>query len=699
MAYAAHLNVGVRVHADGCLHTVVAKRADTVKLRDGDGVVQEAAVGDLVARPDFRVLGGSVPPEVSEAALLRAFPPDEVERAGELIEHLLEMRTGYRSGTSSAPRADEPRAAYDCEQVSEPDRVRAKSDELGALGMSGVAPGTLRNLWTAYQRDGLLGLLDGRRMANGRELAAMDARTLLAAEALATEMSSKSDISIKNFCRQVRVRLEEAHGVGVVDVPPETTFRRRMREFGRLYGLFSKHAKRRQQDGLRPTDSYYRCHPQRPSEFVGIDATPLNLFAIDDETLEVVRVEMLWAFDVFDASAVGVRLTPAGTSRVDAALLLRDIVMPKVMRPDWPAEAAWSYRGVPDNIVVDICEQWGLQGPPAGIPFVHPETVIADNAWAYGSLAFREGCRKLGITIHMARPARPTDKAHIERFVGLVQQDFIQNLPGYTGHDILSRGRHPERDAFYFLSELEAMLWEWVACVYQRRPHDGCRLGPACKLKLSPNDMVELGFARAGFPRVPAHPDLYYDLLPVQPAAIGHAGIAAFGLDYDGDALHPYRGLPSGIGGRMEDKWPFAYDPRDATRVYFRDPATAIWHEIPCVNLRIAGSFGQATLELVKRKVRERGGIAGTQAYDELIEAEMRAMLRRRSENSTELGERRAFRRAAIAESGKRRDHETAPVAVIAEPHDGVGEDHLLGQVIEQGWSVPDTALQNWGDE
>lgn len=699
MAYAQRLKTGVQVHVDGRVQTVVAHRADEVRLRDADGVIEQALIGELVARPDFRILGGRPPGDASDAAVLACYPDDEVQRAMELVEHLLEMRTGYRSGTAAAARAGEPRPAYDCELTSEAGRVRAKSEELRGMGMSGVAPGTLRNLWTAYQRDGLVGLLDGRRLRSGQELTELDFRLLAAADALAEELAPKSDISIKNFCRQVLIRVEAEHGQGTVPVPAEATFRKRMRELGDLHGgLFSKKAKHRQQDALRPERSYYRCRPERPGEFVAIDATPLNLFAVDDETLEVVRVEMLWALDIFDASAVGLRLTPANTSRLDASLLLRDIVMPKVMGADWPAEAAWRYRGVPENIVVDLCGQWGLQGPPAGIPFVAPETVITDNAWAYGSLAFREACRKLGITIHPARPARPTDKAHIERFVGLVQHDFIANLPGYTGPDILSRGRRAEADAFYFLSELEAMLLEWVACVYQRRPHDGCRLGPACKLKLCPNDLVELGFARAGFPRVPAHPDLYYDLLPVQPATIGHAGIAAFGLDYDDPCLEPYRGQPSGLGGRMEDKWPFAYDPRDATRVYFRDPATAVWHEVPAINVRSAGSFGHATLEFVKRTARERGGIPGTRAYDELIEAEMRALLARRAAGRDDIAERRALRRAAIAERGRARDEQTAPAPARA-THDGVGEDRLAGHVVEHGWSVSDAALEDWGED
>ena len=65
------------------------------------------------------------------------------------------------------------------------------------------------------------------------------------------------------------------------------------------------------------------------------------------------------------------------------------------------------------------------------------------------------------------------DKGPVERFFRTVRQKFLQELPGYKGPDVYSRGVAPEQDAFFFIDELEAHLREWIADYYHNKPHGG----------------------------------------------------------------------------------------------------------------------------------------------------------------------------------------------------------------------------------
>ena len=62
---------------------------------------------------------------------------------------------------------------------------------------------------------------------------------------------------------------------------------------------------------------------------------------------------------------------------------------------------------------------------------------------------------------------------------------------------------------------------------------------------------------------------------------IRHDGIEFHDLTYDSPALDDYRVLPSGYFHDGDRKAPFYYDPRDVSRLWFRDPHTQQIHEIP----------------------------------------------------------------------------------------------------------------------
>ena len=80
-----------------------------------------------------------------------------------------------------------------------------------------------------------------------------------------------------------------------------------------------------------------------------------------------------------------------------------------------------------------------------------------------------------------------------------MRERLLESLPGYTGPNVLARGKDIEADAVYFTHELEAIIGRWIAVDYQRRPHDGLRVPEVPHLTLSPNEAYEEAVARAGF--------------------------------------------------------------------------------------------------------------------------------------------------------------------------------------------------------
>ena len=80
-----------------------------------------------------------------------------------------------------------------------------------------------------------------------------------------------------------------------------------------------------------------------------------------------------------------------------------------------------------------------------------------------------------------------------------MRERLLESLPGYTGPNVLARGKDIEADTVYCTHELEAIIGRWIAVDYQRRPHDGLRVPEVPHLTLSPNEAYEEAVARAGF--------------------------------------------------------------------------------------------------------------------------------------------------------------------------------------------------------
>jgi transposase InsO family protein len=363
-------------------------------------------------------------------------------------------------------------------------------------------------------------------------------------------------------------------GAGVVPRPSQATAYRHLTRLAKGTNAVRGSAKGRRSNADRPKGVYGRLRATRPGEYVILDTQSLDVFAMEPVTCRWLPAQLTVAQDLFTRCIIGLRVTPVSTKAVDVAGVLHQCVLPQALPEMLAEQGRWPYHGLPEQVV--FTED---QPAPAG-PVYAPETLVVDHGKAFLSAHVISVCTRLGISIQPAQPRKPTDKPTVERFFKTLREALIQYLPAYKGPDVYSRGEAIEDAAFFYLHELEDVIREWVALVYHRCKHDGLKVPEWPHLDLSPNDMYEIGPARAGMLRIPATADLAYDFLDTAPRTIQHYGVEVGGLRYNGPGLDPYRNARSPYGGTLDGKWPIRVNPDDVRHAWFQDPADHRWHRL-----------------------------------------------------------------------------------------------------------------------
>jgi putative transposase len=394
------LSVGGRLMIDGEAITVTAVHGADVRGFTGRGqpvrFVLTRAEPEPIQTSNQEWRFGSV---LLDAG---ALSDKQLREAAELLAHLNEASFGYRSGDPGRPAPGEPRERFDPGRTTLRDRLEAKASELGC------SLETLRRRRRMVQRRGLVGLVDGRhsRSVTG---AGVDAQLRDAIIAEARELENASDVRKMQFRARVASRLARESGEPLALPSTRQTFNRIVDEVLASTGLFRLPAKSRRSAQAAPSEMFGSLLAERPGEYVAIDTTSLDVFAIDPFTFQWVGLDLTAAIDVCTRSILAFRLTPFSTQGVDLALLLSDLLSPTPMDGRWPADVPYPYCGVPENVVLRAFEL------PAGTPLaprptVRPGTVVIDRGRNYQSVAFMGACEHLRINVQSARPYRGSDK-------------------------------------------------------------------------------------------------------------------------------------------------------------------------------------------------------------------------------------------------------------------------------------------------
>jgi transposase InsO family protein len=588
----AVITTGTRLAWDGEIWTVTGMEAGRLVLRSARGKSVLADTAAVLAGPSTRLPGtGDEPGPAALGPLLDSLTGAERGELAVRLGHVRELLTGYASGTPAVPGPGEPRPEYG-PALPLAARYQAKSAELG------VSVRTLER-WVAALRDsGPAGIADGRSQRGADPLGGADERWLAMCRLVLAEHTGASRPTKELVLRRVSARLAAEHGEGTVREPGRRRAHAVLAELSRGTNAFTGSTRAKRSIAARPQGVYGRLRPARPGEYLLLDTTPLDVFAMEPVTLRWMRCELTIAMDLYSRAITGLRLSPVSTKSVDAALVLFEALRPGSRQHT--SGGLLPYAGLPDLVVAG--------DGTAGLAGVAAETVVVDHGKVYLSDHLLSVCQRLGISVQPARPYTPTDKAAVERFFRTLSEGLLAALPGYKGSDVYSRGADPEGCAYFFTNELEQVVREWIDRIYHRRPHAGLAEPQVPGLELSPAEMLAHGMARAGRLKIPAHPGMVFDFLPVAWRTVQHYGVEVGGLRYNGPALTRYRNKTSPFTGAHAGKWPVRYDTDDVSRIYFQDPADNAWHELAWEHAQeVAVPFSAEALAYSRRLVLAEG--------------------------------------------------------------------------------------------
>jgi transposase InsO family protein len=552
---------------------------------------------------------------------------------GERAAHVREITTGYRSGSAEMAEPGEPRPQYRSDVPLEA-RYKAKAAEVGRDKR------TIERWVAAYRDHGEAGLTTAsQRNPDG----SADSRWIATASEIMIDHADQSRPNRKSIFRQTEARLALKYGPGVVPIPARATCYRLIKKLNKRIPTFDGGSRRRNRDVIAQEERVFgTLVPTRPGEYVVMDTNCLDVFALDPITLKWVTVEATVAMDVYTRCIVGIRLAPT-TKSLEVAATLFQTFRPNPAPADWPTEAVWPEHGIPRAVFPDVD---GLQGNNGTCnPSIYPDTIVIDHGRQYKSSHITSVCQRMGISIQPARLRTATDKGMLERFFLTLRLGLLQELPGYKGPDVYSRGLAPESEAFYYIDELEALIRKWIAVVYHNEPHRSLFDPDLDSYLLTPAQMFEHGIAKAGYIEAPRDPDLAFEFLQPIRRRINREGVRFKGRIYNGPALEGLRGLDSGYRGKANGKWFFHVNPDDVLRIYFRNPdtrkwCTLMWKHAPFTDLPMS----EDAVKLARKWAMARGG--STKPEDALA-----ALL---DERNVELGRTVAERRVALRLSRER---------------------------------------------
>ncbi|MFF7006453.1 hypothetical protein ACFY9Y_08035 [Streptomyces fimicarius] len=164
---------------------------------------------------------------VPPAARIAEFPKKAAEQARWWEGHILEVLHGL---PPDVPHGAVPRPEFDPRQRCLAERERAKAAELSAAGHRMTASG-IKQRRQRYQRDGLIGLADGRsakRLPDFSQISPLVVEAMKQAFAETADASSRTHRFIIWRTKEVLASGEEADGI---ELPAERTL---YRQFDKL---------------------------------------------------------------------------------------------------------------------------------------------------------------------------------------------------------------------------------------------------------------------------------------------------------------------------------------------------------------------------------------------------------------------------------------------------------------------------------
>lgn len=291
----------------------------------------------------------------------------------------------------------------------------------------GVSTRTVHRKLKSFRESGANGLVSGN-VTRRREFRTDQRWTEIAREVVGEQVRQTTS-SGKNVMWEIDLRFRQECG-DEAELPSRATRYRRLKDIAKGAGTFGA-TKHRVSRAEAPKTAHGQMDITRLGQLVVLDSHRIDILVVVPGTRlhkdVVTRVELAAAMDYCSKTIVGIVTSP-NNNRVDVGNVIMQACSVMPAPEGIPEEAAWRYRGVPQQISVPVGEVWGM-------PYVGPEAILTDRGKPYVAEHVVSVCQELGISVYTAQPYKPTDKAVLERFFGTLISGLISMLPGYVGSD------------------------------------------------------------------------------------------------------------------------------------------------------------------------------------------------------------------------------------------------------------------------
>jgi transposase InsO family protein len=513
------------------IHRVTGKRR----------IVGHHELAELVARPQRR-----------EPQQLDTLPKHVINAALALAVDIEEVITGVGRNGKCRPR-------YDLATTSQETRISRKLEDLEFDGRGMVRSNFFLKM-KSYQRDGIIGLVDGRALRQYKSrVEAVDWRIL---DALLTVINAQTNRSTGTASRVI-AQLEEAvrKKYGNLRLPCRT----------RLYALIddlggpkhtTKSGKTRRSLGNRPDRPFAKQEPMLPGAYVQVDSNTMDIEVRVGDKRTRPRLTILT--DVYSRSIIAYTIRLDATKAVDHAMLLTQSLSPRQNRP---SRAVWRDAVRRKHPGLTLLDENEYSDYVRAIPFIHPRQWTTDRGADYTGKTLREAMTRVGMSAVLSAPYTPTSKPHVERQFKSINTMFTQHLDGYIGRSPEHRGKDVPLESLLSVEALRELFEDWVVSVWQVRKHSELRDNVHPTEMLSPNEKA----ARAALTVEQLHIALscedYIRMLDSEPRTIQSTGVRINNRMYDSELLHPLKGMKS-RNPRLGGKWEVKVDPYNPTYVW-----------------------------------------------------------------------------------------------------------------------------------
>lgn len=470
-----------------------------------------------------------------------------------------------------------------------------RSDEIG------IPVRTLKRWVNIYQNNPTLAsLLDKKRgwVTGNRRLADEQKRIIDYYINTSYLTPSKPDVStvirqIKNACTKQGVTPPSANAVrlSIERIDPAKKFKGRGM-IKRAKALFTPKA------GHFPQVDF-------PLSAVQIDHTPMDIILVDDTHRKPIgRPYLTVAIDVYSRMITGYYISLDAPSATSVGMCLVQSILPK------------------DKLLA----KFGVDGKWQ--VFGYPKKIHIDNGADFRSDTLRKSCLIHDIDIEFRPLARPEYGGHIERLIGSLMQQ-MHRLDGTTFSNIAQKGEYnAEKNATMTLFELEQWLLTYIVKVYHQKIHAGIEMTPSRKWDIGIfGDESNIGL---GIPSYPSDElSLTIDFLPYFERTVQTTGVTINGIRYYDPILNNFINASHSYGTASKDslsgvdkqKFIFRQDPRDISSVWFLDPITKHYFNIPYANQALP-QMSVWQFNQLKKQLKSKNGVVDEHsliiAYDEL---------------------------------------------------------------------------------